>query len=240
MTHLYTDLARVYHEMYQTLFDYKAEFNRYHRLLQKVSSCRSVLEVGCGSGNLAPFFRDAGYTYCGLDLNREMLVIARELHPQAVFMQADMRDFQVHEAYDAVIVSGRSFGYLITNQDVMQALGCFHKAINGSGILILDSFNAESVIQNEYAPFTQEVECDGRKVTRINRRSLNLETGFTWNWDAEYLIDDEKGNTRTVHDHTVLRAFTESELTLFLRLSGFTVLDVNKENQMLIACKKQD
>jgi SAM-dependent methyltransferase len=239
MTHLYTDLARVYHEMYQTLFDYKAEFNRYHRLLQKFHPCQSVLEVGCGSGNLAPFFRDAGYTYSGLDLNQEMLAIARELHPQATFIQADMRDFQVDEPYDAVIVSGRSFGYLIANQDVMQALACFHAALTGSGILILDSFDAETVIQKDYAPFTQEVDCNGRKVTRMNRRSLNLESGFTWNWDAEYLIEDEKGDTRTVHDHTVLRAFTESELRLFLRLSGFVVLDVNKENQMLITCQKQ-
>lgn len=47
MTKLYTDLARVYHEMYQSIFDYHQEFQFWHGLLQKYG-CRSVLEVGCG------------------------------------------------------------------------------------------------------------------------------------------------------------------------------------------------
>ncbi len=239
MTNLYTDLARVYHEMYQTLFDYKAEFERYHALLRKNAPCHSVLEIGCGSGNLAAYFLKAGYAYCGLDFSREMLDIACEVEPHAPYLQADMRDFQVQYPFDAVIVTGRSIGYLITNRDVRQALGCFNKALKPEGILILDSFDAESVIQNEYEPFTQEVEYRGRKMKRVNRRTLNLETGFTWNWEAEYLIDDPRTGRRSIHDQTVLRAFTESELRIFLRLSGFDILEVNKETQLLITCRKQ-
>lgn len=238
MTNLYTDLARVYHEMYQTLFDYKVEFQRYHALLQKNSPCHSVLEIGCGSGNLAPYFLRAGYVYCGLDLSREMLDIAREVEPYASFLQADMRNFQVKSPFDAVIVTGRSFGYLITNRDVLQALGCFDKALRDEGILILDSFDAESIIQNEFAPFTQEVECNGRKIRRINQRSLNLETGFTWNWEAEYVIDDPLAGSQSIRDRTILRAFTESELKVLLKLRGFDVSEVNKETQLLITCQK--
>lgn len=238
MTNLYTDLARVYHEMYQVLFDYKAEFARYDRLLQKITPCHSVLEVACGSGNLAAFFREAGYDYCGLDSSTELLAIAREQNPDTTFLQADMRAFRIDRLFDAVIMSGRSSGYLVTNADVLAALGCFFQALTSTGILIFDSFDAETVIQKEFPSFTQEVECNGRKISRINHRTLNLESGFTWNWDAQYLIDDPATGRQIVEDHTVLRAFTESELELLLKMCGFSVVEVDKKNQLLVTCQK--
>ena len=64
MTKLYSQLAQVYHEMYQSIFDYKKEFQLYNRLLKKYK-CKNILEIGCGSGNLAPFFLKAGYNYVG-------------------------------------------------------------------------------------------------------------------------------------------------------------------------------
>ena len=55
MSKLYSKLARIYHEMYQSIFDYKKEFQFYNRWLKKYKVHR-VLEIGCGSGNLAPYF----------------------------------------------------------------------------------------------------------------------------------------------------------------------------------------
>lgn len=238
MTELYTDLARVYHEMYQVLFDYKAEFDHFHRQLQKTRPCHSVLEIGCGSGNLAACFEEAGYAYCGLDLSAELLAIARELNPRTLFLQADMRAFRVEKPFDALIVSGRSFGYLITNRDVLDALACFYNALIPAGVLVLDSFDAEAVIQKEYSSFTQEVETNGRKIRRTNRRRLNLESGFTWDWDAEYQIDDPLTGRQIIEDHSLLRAFTESELGLLLKIGGFKVIEVDRENQLFLTCRK--
>jgi len=40
---------------------------------------KKLLEIGCGTGNLAPFFLKEGYNYTGLDSFNEMLMIAREV-----------------------------------------------------------------------------------------------------------------------------------------------------------------
>ena len=66
MTHLYSTLANIYHEMYQHIFDYDKEFIFYDSLL-KSNNCQKILEIGCGSGMLARRFLNNGYDYLGLD-----------------------------------------------------------------------------------------------------------------------------------------------------------------------------
>lgn len=231
MTKLYSELAQVYHEMYKSIFDYEKEFDFYDGLLRKYNR-RITLEIGCGTGNLAPYFLNAGYEYTGLDLYDEMLRIARQNHPQAetAFIQGDMRDLKLAQTYDSIIITGRSFCYMTTNKDVMSALQSVYKTLKEKGILIFDSFKADELLPNLKKEFSQEVENGDTKYRRVNRTSLNLETGWTWNWEAEYHIDKKGEEKKVITDRSILRAFTEDELKLFLQLTGYTVLEIIKEN----------
>jgi predicted TPR repeat methyltransferase len=141
MTRLYSKWALVYHEMYQSIFDYRKDSLRFQSILKKYH-CKSVLELGCGTGMLAPYFLSAGYRYKGLDSSRAMLAIARKQTPEAHFIQADMRRFSLRKKMDAVLVPGRTFSYMTTNQDMLAALSAIHKALKRKGILIFDSFEA--------------------------------------------------------------------------------------------------
>src|ERR1035437_3488372 len=107
MTQLYSTLAKVYHEMYQHIFDYDKEFQFYDALL-KSNNCHSVLEIGCGSGMLARRFLKNGYDYQGLDLYNEMLDIARSETASDRFIQCDMRNLSFDQQFDAVLITGRS------------------------------------------------------------------------------------------------------------------------------------
>src|SRR3989338_6818460 len=121
MTKLYTKLARVYHEMYQTIFDYKREFKFYDRILRKYKA-KKILEIGCGTGNLARFFLKNGYDYTGLDFSKEMLKIAEEDESKASFIQGDMRNIKLKIKFDAILITGRSFTYMTTNKDIINTL----------------------------------------------------------------------------------------------------------------------
>jgi SAM-dependent methyltransferase len=81
MTRLYSKLALVYHEMYQSIFDYRKDFLRFQSILKKYH-CKSVLELGCGTGMLAPYFLSAGYRYKGLDSSRAMLALPASRPPK--------------------------------------------------------------------------------------------------------------------------------------------------------------
>jgi SAM-dependent methyltransferase len=212
--------------MYQSIFDYPRYFLRFQSVLEKYG-CKSVLEAGCGSGNLAPYFLSAGYQYLGLDMAPEMLAIARAETPKARFMQGDMRRFALRKKVDAVLIAGRSFSYMTTNQDVLAALGSIHKALKPGGFLIFDNFEASRIFPNFQKRIRQEVRRGPRTFVRVSELSRNLGTGWTWNWDATYIIDDGRKKQKFL-DRSVLRAFTPDELRLFLGLTGFDTLRISR------------
>lgn len=222
MAKLYSALALAYHEMYQSIFDYKKDFQYYHHFLQK-HKCQKVLEIGCGSGNLTPFFLKKGYKYLGLDLSKEMLAIAKEVAPKAKFVQGDMRHVKLRQKFDAVVISGRSFTYMTTNKDVMNALSSINKVLKKDGLFIFENFNAEEIISIKKKKFVQTAKYNGTKYKRVSTKTLNLKEGWTENWCAEYRIT-KNGKTKVVKDKSILRSFTKDELNLFLKLNKFSVM----------------
>lgn len=238
MSALHLELARVNHEMYQSMFNYEKEFRMYHDIL-KEHECGTVLEIGCGSGSLTKYFVREGYRYTGLDKSPERLSIACELNPDIEFIQGDMREFSVKKPVDAVIISGRSFTYMTKNKDVNSALKCICKSLKSKGILIFDSFNAKEVFLNFRKDYIQRAECNGRKYMRVSKNSMNLNSGWTWKRVATYYIEEKGKDTRVLRDKTTLRAFTEEELSLFLELNGFKVLKMLNNGMLTFIAQKK-
>ncbi|MHA1728934.1 MAG: class I SAM-dependent DNA methyltransferase [Promethearchaeota archaeon] len=237
MTKLYYELARVYHEMYQSIFNYEDEFRIYDEIMKQKKS-KKILEIGCGSGNLAQYFLNAGYKYLGLDISEEMLVIAKEVAPDADFIRGDMRNLQIKDKFDAVIITGRCFTYMVENEDVINALKSIHGILKPSGYLIFDNFNAESIFEDFKENMVFSTEYKGKKYKRVSKNSINMQSGWTWNWNATYYIT-ESGKTKQVEDTSILRAFTEDELRLYLKINEFEVEKaIKKDFAILIVAKK--
>jgi SAM-dependent methyltransferase len=232
VTTLYTKLAEVYHEMYRSIFDYDEEFRTAHRILRAYLAKR-VLEIGCGTGNLAGRFAAAGYDYTGMDSAKSMLRIARRENPEARFLHGDMRRFLVRKKFDAVVISGRSFTYMTSNADVLAALGCICRALRPKGVLVFDNFNASVVFKDLSQPLHDEVREGEKIISRLSKRTMDLRTGWTWNWNARYVIQDGL-RRRTLRDHSILRAFTRDELELFLVLARFTPVRVRMQGSTFL------
>jgi SAM-dependent methyltransferase len=219
LTKLYTELADIYHEMYQSIFDYGRQFRECHSILKK-HGAKSVLELGCGAGNLAPYFLEAGYDYAGMDVAKPMLRIAARERPEARFMHGDMCRFSSRRKFDAVVILGRGFTHMTSNEQVRSALRCIRLALRPGGVLIFDNFYAEGIFTHFRKRLRERVRVGLKTITRESEGSWNLETGWTWNWDAVYMVQEGR-RKRTVRDRSVLRAFTRDELRLFLGLAGF-------------------
>ncbi|HEY4440343.1 MAG TPA: class I SAM-dependent methyltransferase [Candidatus Elarobacter sp.] len=68
----------------------------------------SLLDVGCGFGDLYPFARSRGWTidYHGIDLNPKLIAIAREAYPDAAFAVGDPLVDGIAATYDVIVASG--------------------------------------------------------------------------------------------------------------------------------------
>ena len=77
----------------------------------------SVLDVGSGKGDFAPILKSHGvYSYLGIDINPVILDIARQRHPDEVFLFADLLKDDVGDRFDYVFCSG-ALTLLLTGMD---------------------------------------------------------------------------------------------------------------------------
>lgn len=228
MSKLYTNLANVYHEIYQTLFDYDEEFKFYDKHLTE-NKVKSVVEIGCGTGNLAHRLHEAGYEYLGIDLFAEMLKIAKTTAPLANFRQADARNFELEEKQDCVIITGRSISYLPSNNDLINAFTCIADSLKQGGLLMFDAIDASKL----FVGFIDEkvdtllATCGSNEYKRISKSRKNLQSGWTWDWDSEYFIKNQADEYEKIgEDFSTLRAFLQDELSLFLKITGFELVNL--------------
>lgn len=230
MTKLYSTLASIYHEMYQHVFDYDKEYIFYDSILKR-NNCRSILEVGCGSGMLARRFLNHGYEYLGLDLFNEMLDIARSEVKSDKFIQSDMRNLSFNKQFDSVLITGRSLAYVIENQGIVDTLIGIHKSLKDKGLFVFGVFEANGIFDN-FNDFEQNIEHNNKKIRRISKLKKNLETGWTYDWFAKYIIEQD-GKVSEFDDLTTLRAFTKDEILLFLKLTNFKIIEIIEEEKAL-------
>ena len=230
MTQLYSKLANIYHEMYQHIFDYDDEFNFYDALL-KSNNCQKILEIGCGSGMLARRFLKNGYDYLGLDLFDEMLDIARSETKSDRFIQCDMRNLSFNRQFDAVLITGRSISYVIDNPGIIDTLTGVHKSLKDKGLFIFGVFEANGIFDN-FDDFEQNIEHNNKKLKRISKLKKNLSTGWTYDWHAKYIIEQDN-KFLEYDDITTLRAFTKDEILLFLKLTGFEIKNIIDEKKTI-------
>lgn len=68
--------------------------------------CRAggeALDVGCGAGGrFIRLMNEKGLAVTGLDVSAEMIRLARQHHPDAVFHQADICDWQTSQTFDFI------------------------------------------------------------------------------------------------------------------------------------------
>jgi SAM-dependent methyltransferase len=105
---------------------------------------RTLLDVCCGTGQLAVHFAAHGYRLTGIDLSAHMLRHAREnaapyvASGAARFLQADAASFTVDGQFGLVVSTFDSLNHL-PNQDALR--GCFasvYPLLRANGVFIFD------------------------------------------------------------------------------------------------------
>jgi SAM-dependent methyltransferase len=227
MTQLYTTYADLYHKMYQSFIDYDEEYQFYKALLDQ-HGARNILEIGCGTGQLARRFLRDGYSYTGIDVSMAMLDYARKEMPPHHFHQMDMRDIQLPQAFQAVIITARSISYILTNNDVMTTFGSVKKVLEEGGVLIFDFIDAKTFIPsiNEKEVVSHEVVIDGRKYKRDSLFEKQINTSWNWIWKSTFLKEERDRYQEIGSDDAELRTFTADEMEIFLTLAGFKTKQV--------------
>src|SRR5215469_11537762 len=95
---MYTKSAAFYDAIY-SFKNYPAEAVQLHGLIQqhKRSVGNRLLDVACGTGQHVHALKVHGYQVAGLDLDQNLLAIARERNPEARFTRTTLPFFVLGE-----------------------------------------------------------------------------------------------------------------------------------------------
>jgi SAM-dependent methyltransferase len=99
--------------------------------------CR-VLDLCCGTGQIAAGLVGRGFQVTGLDGSEAMLNFARENAPEAEFIHADARSFDLPKSFQAVISAFDSLNHIMKLDELAKVFRNVHSAMLDDGVFIFD------------------------------------------------------------------------------------------------------
>ena len=216
----------IYDEMYQTFIDYKDEFVFYSTLLRQHQK-NQVLEIGCGSGNLARFFIDNNYKYSGLDYSADMIHLCKSKNPKSNFVLGNMIKFSLKNKTESVLITGRTSSYLLSNKDISGCLKSVHQNLKFGGLLCFDFIDANRFFKEIKGGIEVKHTAifDQKKYERTSFFNTNISENLMFNWDSKY-YENTQGKAKLIaEDRSEVRAFTKNEWELYLHLNNFELVE---------------
>ncbi|HMK54185.1 MAG TPA: class I SAM-dependent methyltransferase [Methanobacteriaceae archaeon] len=135
---LYRKFAGYYDIIYDWM-DYSGESEFIKEIVpqHKLSEGIDLLDVACGTGGHIQYLKDS-FQVVGVDINSEMLEIARKKVPDVEFIQGDMRTLDFEEEFDVVVCLFSAINYNITLSELKKTFESFRKVLKPGGVLFFD------------------------------------------------------------------------------------------------------
>ena len=218
---MFSKSAKFYNALYGSMGkDYVAETQKVHKIIQghKRSSGDTLLEVACGTGIHASILRE-NYQVEGLDLDPEMLTVARQTYPDIPFHQADMVDFDLGKEFDVITCLFSSIGYVKTKKRLNKAIQTMTKHLLPGGVLIVEPWFSPDQWQlgRVFALFVDQPDL------KISRMSLGGIKGRLSILDFHYMVGTPQ-RIETFTERHELGLFTHEEYLETFRKAGLEVI----------------
>ena len=176
----------------------------------------AVLDLCCGTGQLAAKLTDEGYAVTGVDGSESMIEIARVNAPDAEFLLRDARQALPARGFAAVFSTFDSLNHLMTLQDLTQIFHNVRDVLAEGGYFAFDLNMAEAYEtrwKGTFAYVEDDHVCVVRSVRDVARRIGNM----------ELTIFELRGNGWERADLTLSqRWYAEDDVLEGLRVAGFT------------------
>lgn len=150
---------------YYDLFYKKKNYDKESRFLEELINTRkTILDIGCGTGLHMQYLEEKNYQVEGLDLNQEMLDVAKT-RVKGNLHQGNLLNFKPNKKYDVIISMFAVFNHLTNEQELEEAILHWYEYLNTNGVLIIDLHNGRK---------------SGEKETTVN----NYKRIMKWTFDS--------------------------------------------------------
>lgn len=210
---MFSKSAHYYDEIYNSMGkDYAKEVNKVHKLIKKYgkSGGNSLLDVGCGTGHHAGLLSE-NYQVEGLDLDQNILSVARKIYPKIPFHKGDMINFRFNKNFDVIVCLFSSIGYVKTKPNLYKTIHTMAQHLSPGGVMLIEPWFSPDEWRNG-GVFTVHVNKPELKITRM---SYGSREGNISKLEFQYLIGTPKGIQHSVEHHQLGLFFKKNYLDAF-------------------------
>lgn len=202
-------------------------------LLPHLPAGARILDLCCGTGQLAAGLIARGYRVTGVDGSESMLAFAKTNAPDADFVRADARTFSLPAVFAAAVSTFDSLNHILALDELVSVFRRVRAALCPSGRFVFD-LNMESEFENgafesRYDIVEADHACSVRssydKSSRLKRYDVKIYRKERGDWEREELV-------------LLQRYYREPEVAAALAEAGFEnieVLDAEREFDLAIS-----
>jgi len=143
---------------------------------------RSLLDVCCGTGQLAVHFLEHGYEVVGIDLSEHMLLYAREnaaqyiQSGQAQFIQADAAQFHLNGRFGLVVSTFDALNHLPDEKALHSCFQSVYSVLDPNGFFIFDLNTRAGLLSHWNGVSVQDTE----EIVIITRGIYDGQSSKAW------------------------------------------------------------
>ncbi len=224
----YGRFARYYDFIYHDIVDYAGDVAFLEAVFRRwmPERPRSLLDLGCGTGNHDLRLARRGHEVTGLDLSAAQLAVARAKARRARleirFVRGDMRSFELGRRFDAAVCMFGAFGYLLEPSEALGCLRSLRRHLRPGGLFVFEFWQSSGArpagFQSWFHKGGSDFELVRLSDSRYDPRTRLLPVEFRFFVFRGGRVIDRFDETHVIRTHPV------DEMRDLLRRGGFSPL----------------
>jgi SAM-dependent methyltransferase len=190
---------------------------------------KTIVDLGCGTGNIAIPLGLEGFDVTGIDLSEDMLAVALQKaeNQQSLlkggslkWIHQDMREWQLMEPVDVVISLCDCMNYLLEETDIVQAFRQTYQGLKPRGLFLFDVHTPKQLKNYaESQPFSlNEEDIAYIWTSEYDEEQMKIDHALTIFIQDE----EEKDSFQRIEEHHSQRAYPLKWLEQQLFAAGFS------------------
>jgi ubiquinone/menaquinone biosynthesis C-methylase UbiE len=188
-----------------------------------------ILDIGCGTGELAVRLAKVGFVVAGVDLSENMLAIAQakaEAQQATVeFFQQNMTELRGFSGFDCATIFCDSLNYLLEEREVQQTFFGIYELLGKGGLLLFDvhsPYKMDRVFRD--AVFTSNDE----EISYI-WSCYPLSFPHSVEHELTFFVRGDDGKYERYDEWHKQRTYEMMQYQQWLTEAGFTVLEITAD-----------